>query len=310
MNSETETNKNATLISIGIPTYNRPDELRRTLAEITNQTYSHLEIIISDNASTNIEVEKVIREFMAKDARIQYFRQEKNIGINLNFQFVMEKASGEYFMWAADDDWHEPNFVEALWHEISSDESAVVAFCDFDSRDYMGQPVSGFPHFMSAMHVMTDPSRVLRQIRFFMLKEGTAKPHSIYGLIRRRVLSGFSWPHFVEKYGWNGADALFVFWLMTKGRLALNEQRLFGCTVGNRKDYVDGKAKWGVRRYLIFIAQQVRYLLSYLIIAHGLTRVILIVLLPWKLLGIANLFAIKPGVNYLRRKFLSSKATQ
>ena len=68
------------LVSVGIPTYNRPEGLRRTLECITGQTYRNLEIIVSDNCSPDPEVERVVRSFMAHDARIQYFRQPENKG--------------------------------------------------------------------------------------------------------------------------------------------------------------------------------------------------------------------------------------
>lgn len=291
------------LISVGIPTYNRPEGLRRTLISIGEQSYRNLEIIVSDNASKGDEVEKIVREFMEKDTRIQFYRQPENRGPSYNFQFVLEQAHGEYFMWVADDDWRDKEFIEVLWNKLTADESALVAFCNFDSRDEANKLVPGFPNFLNALKVMSDPSRLRRKIRFFLLEEGTAKPHPIYGLIRRDFLKGFSWPKFIATYGWNGADALFVFWLMDNGRLALSERCLFGCTVGSKKNYEGGQVKWSLSTYLSFIRDQVNYTFSYLRIAHGVTRIILSFLLPWKLLGIVNLFAIKPGINYLRRRF-------
>lgn len=291
------------LVSVGIPTYNRPEGLRRTLECIAGQTYRNLEIIVSDNASPGDATEKVVREFMVSDPRFQYYRQPENQGPIFNFQFVLEKATGKYFMWAADDDWREPGFIEALWEKLSADDSAVVSFCDFDSRDEKGEHVSGFPVFRDALRVMREPSMFLRQIKFFLIREGTAKPHPIYGLIRRNVLTDFSWPDFVDRYGWNGADALFVFWLMGKGRLAFSEKRLFGCTVGNQKDYDGAKRKWSVLGYLSFIGRQINYIFSYLRLARGITRLTLIFLLPWKLSELFNLFAVKPSLNYVKRLF-------
>ena len=49
------------LVTVGIPTYNRPEGLERTLACITQQTYPNLEIIISDNCSPGPEVGEVIK---------------------------------------------------------------------------------------------------------------------------------------------------------------------------------------------------------------------------------------------------------
>lgn len=91
--------------------YNRPVTLERTLNSIINQTYKNLEIIISDNGSTNKDVQSVINKFIA-DPRIRYFRQPVNKGPIFNFNFVLEKITGEYFMKSADDDWLDLNYVE------------------------------------------------------------------------------------------------------------------------------------------------------------------------------------------------------
>ena len=64
-----------TLVSIGIPTYNRPDTLPRTLKAILNQTYNNIEVVISNNHSTNTEVERIIKDFQANDNRIKYYFQ-------------------------------------------------------------------------------------------------------------------------------------------------------------------------------------------------------------------------------------------
>jgi glycosyltransferase involved in cell wall biosynthesis len=100
------------LVSVGIPTFNRPEGLRRTLRQICGQTYPNLEIVVSDNASPGLGTEEVVREFVSVDKRIRYFRQSANIGPIGNFRFVLAKASGEYFMWASDDDEWDARFIE------------------------------------------------------------------------------------------------------------------------------------------------------------------------------------------------------
>lgn len=291
------------LISVGIPTYSRPDSLRRVLLEITRQTYTNLEVIVSDNASPNAETGDVVREIMRNDPRVKYFKQLENNGPVFNFQFVLEQASGEYFMWAADDDWHDSSFIEVLYQKLLADESAVVSFCDFDSRDEHGMLISGYPNFYDTLKSMRQPSKFVRQVQFFLLREGSAKPHPIYGLIRRNVLHGFSWVDFVDRYGWNASDALFIFYLMAQGRLALSNQKLFGCTVGNFKNYETSGTRWSLSTYLTFMAQQLKYILGYLKIAKGFVRVALVLLLPFKLLEIIYLFAVKPGINLLKSCF-------
>jgi glycosyltransferase involved in cell wall biosynthesis len=111
------------LVSVGIPTFNRPEGLRRTLRFIREQTYPNLEILVTDNASPGSETEKVATELAAIDKRITYFRQPVNLGAVANFRFALSKASGDYFMWATDDDEWDASFIETC---LAADPSCSV----------------------------------------------------------------------------------------------------------------------------------------------------------------------------------------
>lgn len=98
------------LVTIGISTYNRANGyLKDALRSAINQTYPHIEIIVSDNCSTD-STEAVVKSF--GDPRIQYFKQAKNIGANSNFNFCLEKSHGDYFLLLHDDDLIDTDFVE------------------------------------------------------------------------------------------------------------------------------------------------------------------------------------------------------
>ncbi|PKL51069.1 MAG: hypothetical protein CVV39_00555 [Planctomycetes bacterium HGW-Planctomycetes-1] len=104
--------KEQPLVSIGIVTYDRPEGLRTTLECITGQSYKNLEIIVSNDCSPTKKTEEVVREFMERDQRIKYYYQKKNITAFLNYAFVLEKATGEFFMWADDDNEWDKYFIE------------------------------------------------------------------------------------------------------------------------------------------------------------------------------------------------------
>jgi glycosyltransferase involved in cell wall biosynthesis len=114
------------LVSVGIPTYNRPDELRTALECITAQTYTNLEIIVSDNCSPGNETEEVVQEFMRKDPRVSYYRQPKNNGPVFNVNFVLERSNGVFFMWAADDDRFEKDFISICLDRFISERDVVA----------------------------------------------------------------------------------------------------------------------------------------------------------------------------------------
>jgi glycosyltransferase involved in cell wall biosynthesis len=98
------------LVTIGIPTYNRADSyLREALASAVNQTYPNIEIVVSDNCSSD-HTEAVVTGF--NDPRIKYFKHARNIGAANNFNFCLEQAQGAYFLMLHDDDLIDPDFVE------------------------------------------------------------------------------------------------------------------------------------------------------------------------------------------------------
>jgi len=117
----------APLVSVGIPTLNRPRGLLQTLTDISNQTYKNLEILVSDNASTEPENLRTVREFAESDPRVVVFGQERNLGAVKNFNFLLRKASGTYFMWAADDDRWKGWFIERCVDELENRGPAAVA---------------------------------------------------------------------------------------------------------------------------------------------------------------------------------------
>lgn len=127
--------ENIPLVSIGIPTYNRLNGLKDALNCIRKQTYSNLEIIVSDNCSLDDEVDQYMQLVTKEDLRIRYFRQSHNIGALANFEFLLNEATGKYFAWAADDDLCDKSFVEKIIMQMERDTDIVLCSCDVRSID-------------------------------------------------------------------------------------------------------------------------------------------------------------------------------
>lgn len=102
-----------TKVSIGVPVFNGADRLDDALYGLRRQSHGDLEILISDNASTDATPE-VIARHVAEDARIRAVRQTENIGPIPNFQAVAEAATGDAFLWRAHDDLCSEDFVARL----------------------------------------------------------------------------------------------------------------------------------------------------------------------------------------------------
>lgn len=113
------------LVSIGIPVFNGERGLARCLEGLLSQDYPNLEVVISDNASTD-ETPSICQRYLAIDSRVKYQRSEQNRGGAWNFNRVFELSSGEYFMWAAHDDEREPMFVSACVERLEGCPDAVL----------------------------------------------------------------------------------------------------------------------------------------------------------------------------------------
>lgn len=114
------------LVSIGFPVYNGGKFLRTAIQSLLDQTHVNFELILSDNASTD-DTSAICREFAERDARITYVRNATNIGALANFLSVLSQARGDYFMWAAHDDWWEPEFIEENLRELADDEGVIAS---------------------------------------------------------------------------------------------------------------------------------------------------------------------------------------
>lgn len=114
-------------VSIGMPVFNGARWLRASLDSLLGQRLEDFELIISDNASTDSS-EEICREYAARDARIRYVRNPRNIGASDNYNAVFHLARGEYFKWASCNDLCQPDFVEKCVAALEADPQAVLAY--------------------------------------------------------------------------------------------------------------------------------------------------------------------------------------
>ena len=114
------------LISILIPTFNRVELLREALETASNQTWEHLEILVSDNGSTDGTAE-LIAEASAADPRIRGWVNETNLGGHENYRVLLREARGEFVKFLNDDDLLHPENVERLVMPLLRDERLVLA---------------------------------------------------------------------------------------------------------------------------------------------------------------------------------------
>ncbi len=108
------------LLSISIPTYNRPEKLKRCLLSIIDQISDHVEIVVTDNSDTD-ETKYVVEEIVASTGvKINYYKNSKNIGLDANFYEGVIKSRGLYVHWLSDDDEMLPGKLKILLKVINN----------------------------------------------------------------------------------------------------------------------------------------------------------------------------------------------
>lgn len=120
-------NRKSPRVSVGMPVYNGEKHLRVAVDSILGQTFRDLELIISDNASTD-GTEAICREYAARDLRVRYHRHPKNIGGSENYNTVFRRANGQYFKWAASNDHCDPGFIEACVSVLDERPDTVLVY--------------------------------------------------------------------------------------------------------------------------------------------------------------------------------------
>ncbi|HHT9135737.1 MAG TPA: glycosyltransferase [Candidatus Wunengus sp. YC60] len=115
--------KTDTMVSVIVPTYNRPDTLKRTLESIAAQTYKRIEAIVVNDAGK--DVSGVIDAFQDR-LSIKYLVHDKNKGLAAVRNTAIKHASGQYIAYLDDDDIFLPHHIETTLKILTTTDYKVV----------------------------------------------------------------------------------------------------------------------------------------------------------------------------------------
>jgi glycosyltransferase involved in cell wall biosynthesis len=189
------------MVSIGIPTFNGSKRIASAVTSVMNQRYPNLEVIISDNCSSD-NTEAVCADLCRKYNTVHYYRQKENIGIIPNFEFALNQAKGDLFMWIADDDLLEAGILNKYVQFLIAhpDYSLVAGEIQYWTGDK--------PEFLEKDFSMEHNSRDIRVIQYYSkVKHGATfygmMPLEIARQITLQNRMGEDW-HFVAKAAYLG----------------------------------------------------------------------------------------------------------
>jgi glycosyltransferase involved in cell wall biosynthesis len=169
-------------VTLAMPVYNGEAFIEIAIRSILNQSFSDLELVITDNASVD-GTEAICRRLAEADSRIRYFRNEKNLGAAANYNLGYKYARGEYFKWCAHDDYISEDYVRLAVAALDADREAIMAYGRSEMIDSLGHPAPSESAIFEGLENPDAARRFLKVIR----TGGSCS--AIFGVFRRASLA-------------------------------------------------------------------------------------------------------------------------
>lgn len=202
------------IAGVGIPVYNGERYLPEALASIQEQDLADIEIVISDNGSTD-GTQEICRAAAAADDRIRYLRSERNRGGARNYMRTAAAARAPLFTWQASDDVKAPGFVRGCVEALDEHPEAVLACPRTQLINSAGEVFEDLNDGAMGLDAPTPHERIRNLLR-------RQAVHVMYGMVRRDAL--------LRTRGMTpcvGDDVVLLAELFAQGPMVLVPEQLF-----------------------------------------------------------------------------------
>ncbi len=223
-------------VSVCIPSYNHANYIGRTIESVLAQDFQDLEIVITDDASTDDTVGEVLR---FSDPRIRLFRHDRNQGPSIAANNNIRNARGDFICLLPSDDLYEPTKVGKQIRLLRARPEVGAVFSHMHYVGEDGQPIAREANQMARPR---DMSRVAALRNFFFEGNCLAAPTA---MIRREIFDviGDFDPRLLQTQD-------FDFWirLCLRYEIALIEEPLVGYRIRDQLANMDANTPGKVAR--------------------------------------------------------------
>ena len=172
------------LVTVGMPVFNGERYLKEAINSILNQSYKNIELVISDNCSTD-ETQAICLDYSSKDPRVRYIRQIKNSTAVENFRLVLNSARGDYFMWASDDDLWSEYWIENLLVEVNLSKGIASFGCAIYINEF-GERVNSIANNVNFNFLQK--YKIFRRLKFIFTPHIDGKMILLYSIFPCELL--------------------------------------------------------------------------------------------------------------------------
>lgn len=232
------------LVTVIVPVLNGEATLGLVLEGLLSQSHRQIEVLISDNASTDSTPE-ICAAAMSRDARVRYVRQRDRLTAIANFRWWLNEARGDYVVFAAHDDLRNRTFIRALLTlAVKHPEASCIVPAVYRFSEYSATPFAvNDPVKETCRHYSTVGLGLWQRLGFVV-----ANGFPFYGLIKRDALLAYPWPDIDY-----APDMPLVLFLALFGEVLVNEEAsLFYFVPAASKSHSDRAATNSLRRLALF----------------------------------------------------------
>lgn len=208
------------LVSIGLPVFNGEKDLARALVSLSRQDYPNIELVLSDNGSTDRTLE-IASAHAHLFERFRIHREPRNKGALANFRKVLELAEGEFFVFCGHDDFWEPDFVSASVAVLEKEPDSILCNPGIRFVDPTGTPISADYDAINATRI--DFDSIAERVAAFLKLSGwymTGSVSRTKALKRALFMPGRDYEQF-------GSDVNLDLELLLQGKFAKADKTLF-----------------------------------------------------------------------------------
>lgn len=172
--------ENIPLFSIIIPTRNHALLLKTAIKSVLNQKSDDIEVIVSDNASTDNTL-STVRKF--KDQRLRYIRTDHVLTYAKHWDFAGGHAAGKYLLWLADDDALVPGWADNILTLVAENSPRIITWGYVNYRPPSSDRESGLienADFTGQLYQLSGRSVVYKSFQYYGLADKMNDPETTY----------------------------------------------------------------------------------------------------------------------------------
>jgi glycosyltransferase involved in cell wall biosynthesis len=169
------------LLTIAVPTFNRPDcitERIKELSSLPEELAKMVELLICDNGDFEIPV-----PHLAGYTRIRYSKNSKNLGLGGNIECCVRKSEGEFVWLLSDDDQIRTENLEELLIRLKQTNSEVIALGDFDesnASNIQSELTQSFPQYWTDFNFLSGCIYKSKEAKNFIVNQGLGVLNATY----------------------------------------------------------------------------------------------------------------------------------